>query len=121
MPVRRSEDTRADRATFVTAAACGEIPRSEIVPVTADEDIAAAMAIGALAHAVVDVAGIDVTKASLERDAPRPLKRLRRGTRVIQPLPVRMKRREVPPPIRPRAPPHPPALPIQLLRRIVIT
>src|SRR5258706_9091916 len=94
MPVRRIEDAGAGRATFVTAAVCGEIPRSEIVPVAADEDIAAAVAIGALAYAVVDVAGIHVTKASLERDAPRPLERLRRGTEGIQPLPLPVKSRE---------------------------
>ena len=57
----------AGRATVAAAALGGEIPRGELVPVAADERRAAAVAIGALPRAVVDIAGVHVTQARLDR------------------------------------------------------
>src|SRR5262249_10518633 len=94
MPMRRIEDAGAGRATFATAPVCREVPRGEVIPIAADEHGATTMAVSALPHAVVDIPRIDVTKAGLERDAPRRLERLRRRPRGIQHLPVRMKRGE---------------------------
>src|SRR3981081_3431136 len=74
-PMPGVEHASAGRATADAAAVGGEGPRGEIVPVTADHNGAAGVAIRALADAIVDVAGIDVAKTGLDRDAPCQLQR----------------------------------------------
>src|SRR5262249_57513029 len=119
MPMRRIEDAGAGRATFATAPVCRQVPSGEVIPIAADEHRATTMAVSALPHAVVDIAGIDVTKTGLERDAPRCLERLRRRPRGIQHLPVRMKGREMQRHVGTEAIHHPAALPLHLFPRVL--
>src|SRR5439155_12389738 len=119
-PMSRIEDAGAGRATFATATVDGKIPRGELIPVAADEHGATAVTIGALARAVVNVTGVDVTKPRLERDAPRRLERLRRCPRGVQHLPVRMKGGEVQGHVGAEPLHHPAALRFDLLHRIVL-
>src|SRR6516162_6954868 len=119
-PVPGVEHAGARRAAVDAAAVGGEIPRREIVPVAADEGGAAAVAIGALARAIVDVAGVDVTQTRLQRDAPRRLQRRRRRRRRVHHLPVRMKGREVQRHVGAETLHHPAALRLDFRGRVVL-
>src|SRR5438094_8585179 len=116
----RIEDAGAGHAAFATATIDGKIPRGELIPIAADEHGATAMTIGALARAIVNVTGIDVTKPRLERDTPRRLERLRRCPRGVQHFPVRMNGGEVQGHVGAEPVHHPAALRFDLLNRIVL-
>jgi hypothetical protein len=114
------EHAGAGRAAVDAVAVRGEIPLREIVPVAADEGRAAAVAIGALARAIVDIAGIDVTQTRFHRDAPRRLQRRRRRRRRVRHLPVGMKGGEVQRHVGAEMLHHPAALRLDFLRRVVL-
>src|SRR2546429_2641978 len=82
-------------AAALAGAGIGQLPFAELVPVALDEAGVTARAPGAASLPVVHVAGVDVVQAVGERDVTGASQRRGRRARLIQHLPVRVKRREV--------------------------
>ena len=99
---------------------CIEAPGCDGVPVAANQPRPAALAIGALASLVVNIAGIDVTQARLQRDLPRPPQRGRRRGCDIPHFPVGVERGEMERHIWPEPACYPFAKSRDLLVRVVL-
>src|SRR5713101_126638 len=65
------EPDGACSAAMAAAAGAIEMPRRQVVPIPADQQLAAAMAIGALARGIVNIAREHVAQTDLAGDAPR--------------------------------------------------
>ena len=70
----------------------GQVVAADVVPVADDQRRVAARAEGGAALAVMDVAGEDVMKAGVQRDAPGLGQRRRRGRRYVAHPPIRVER-----------------------------
>src|SRR5262249_5322223 len=89
------EHTGAWCSTVSARTIRGQMPSAELVPVASDQQRLAAVAIGALAFRVANVAGADVTQTGLDADAARHAQRRWRRRRLVAHLPVGMKGGEV--------------------------
>src|SRR5262249_5886125 len=97
----------------------GHIPGREVVPVAPYQPFTACMTIGGLTGGTVNVAGVHVTDARLDGDAPRHPECVRRRRRCVHHLPVRVEGREMQRHIGAEVVHHPAALRFDL-RSIVV-
>ena len=95
-------------------------PGGDLVPVAPDQLLAAAVAIGAAAGLVVDVAGVDVAQAVAHGDLARAGQGRARGRRHVQHLVVGMEGREVERHVGPEMLHEPGAERLDLGRRVVL-
>src|SRR5262249_15355828 len=92
---RGAEQAGDGRVTGDTPAVGGELVGAEAVPVALDHQLAAAVAVGALACGVVGVAGVGVADAVVKGDAPGPGQRGRWRGRAVAHLEVGVEGGEV--------------------------
>lgn len=67
---RRFKHTMAARTTLGTSAVRRQMPRCDVIPVAADERRAAGVTMRGLPRGIVNIAGIDIAKARVQRDPP---------------------------------------------------
>src|SRR5437667_12494468 len=77
------EHAGACSAAMAATAGAIEIPRGQIVPIAADQQLVAAMTIGALARGIVNIAREHVAQTDLAGDPPRLAQRRGRRRRLV--------------------------------------
>ena len=82
--------TLAARTAHGTATVGGQMPCRDVVPIATNKYGATCVTMGGLTGRIMDIAGIDITKAGVPSDLSRHMQRLRRRPRTIHQLPIRM-------------------------------
>src|SRR4029077_9790208 len=89
------KDAMTGSAASEAATVSRQMPPSDVIPITADQQRPAAVTQSRLPVRIMNITRIDIAKADGARDLPRHPQGLLWGCRMICHLPVRMKRREV--------------------------